>query len=191
MSSHRLTPRGARASEALVAANVLRLMARENLTLDEAALATDLDRRTLRSILHGKSRPQARTLYKLARGLNASVDELFEPAGRRWAELDRTCNRVAARVVRERPEMFADWTLAEFDELYSRVGVGGPLTEEGAVAAANAMNGRRELLTRAAVVLETDLGDLLREFIDLLFRRVAVGPHDKRCSAQPAVGRDA
>ena len=191
MSSHPTTPRGARASEALVGANVLRLMARLNLTLNDAAQATGLDRRTLRSILQAKSRPQARTLYKLARGLNASVDELFEPAGRRWAELDRKCNRVAARVVRERPEMFADWTLAEFDELYSRVGVGGPLTEDGAVAAANAMNRRRDLMTRAAVVLETDLGDLLCEFIELLFRRVAVSPPDDRPLPHSAISRNA
>jgi hypothetical protein len=45
------------------------------------------------------------------------------------------------------------------------------LTETGALAAAETMNQRRELLERVDLLLETSEADLLREFVAMLYRR--------------------
>jgi transcriptional regulator with XRE-family HTH domain len=154
-------------------ANLRRLMARLDMTLAEVVDATGLDERTVRSMLHGDTRPHARTLHKLAEGLGIDTDELFQDPYRtgHWA-FDKATNPQVALAIENRPELFADWTDADFAELYSRMAVGGELTEEGALAAATAMNARRELLYQVSVILETGDADVLREFIGILFRRV-------------------
>jgi len=153
-------------------ANVKRLMARLNMTLAEVVEATGLDERTVRSILRGTTRPHARTLHKLAAGLGIDPDELFQDPREGVAAFDRAANPAAAQVIDRYPHLFAKWTRADFEELYSRVAVGGELTEEGALASARAMNRRRELLTQVAVILESGEAELLREFIALLYRRI-------------------
>ena len=154
-------------------ANLRRLMARLDMTLQEVVDATGLDERTVRSMLHGDTRPHARTLHKLADGLGIDTDELFVDPYRssQWA-FDKATNPQVAIVIESQPELFADWTDADFAELYSRMAVGGELTEEGAVAAATALNARRDLLYQVSVVLETDQADVMREFIGILFRKV-------------------
>ena len=158
-------------------ANVRRIMAQLNMTQSQAAAATGLDERTLRSILHGDTQPHARTLHRLAEGLGVEVDELFhDPSlfvddSSASAAFDRATNPIAAEVVENHPKLFEHWAAADFDELFSRMAVGGELTEAGTLAAARAMNERRELMRQAAVVLESSEGDLLREFIQMLYRR--------------------
>jgi transcriptional regulator with XRE-family HTH domain len=151
-------------------------MVRLNLTLASVADATGLDERTIRSVLRGVTRPQTKTLHKIAAGLGVDADELFADPERPAAAFDRATNPAVAEVVARHPKLFAHWTAAELDELYSRVAVGGELTEAGAVAAAQAMNRRRELLKQASVILESAEGELLREFVTLLYRRVALSP---------------
>lgn len=154
-------------------ANIRRLMARFNMTLQQVVEATGLDERTVRSMAQGDTRPHARTLHKLAEGLGIDTDELFQdPFGAGNVEFDRATNPQVTQVIERHPEIFADWTDADFAELYSRVAVGGELTEEGALAAALAMNARREVLYQASVILETSEADILREFIGMMFRRV-------------------
>jgi transcriptional regulator with XRE-family HTH domain len=167
--------------------NLRRIMARLNMTLVDVVAATGVDERTIRSVLRGAGRPQAKTLHKLARGLGVDSDELFADAGGRQAAFDRHSNPAVAEAIDSHPQLFANWTAADFDELFSRVAVGGELTEEGAVAAAEEMNRRRQVLTQAALVLETAEADLLREFIAMLYRRVTVAP--QVLSADGADGR--
>lgn len=161
----------------LPGANVRRLMAQLNMTQSEAASATGLDERTLRSILQGDTQPHARTLHKLAGGLGVSVDELFQDPSQRSdgqysaSVFDRATNPVAAQAVDAHPKLFKGWTATDFDELFSRMAVGGELTEAGTLASARAMNERRELMHKVAVVLESSEGDLMRDFIDMLYRR--------------------
>ena len=157
-------------------ANVRRVMVRLNMKLAEVVEATGLDERTVRSILRGTTRPHARTLHKLASGLGINPDELFRDPRAQAAAFDRAANPAAARVIDAYPELFARWTPAEFEELFSRVAVGGELTEQGAVAAARAMNSRRELMKHVALILESGEAELLREFVDLLYRRVTTLP---------------
>ncbi|HMO86320.1 MAG TPA: helix-turn-helix transcriptional regulator, partial [Lacipirellulaceae bacterium] len=135
-------------------ANVRRLMARLNLTQAEVVAATGLDERTVRSLMRGAAQPHARTLHKFAAGLGIEIDELFRDLDAEAAALDRSTNPAVAAAVQQRPELFAGWTAAEFDELYSRVAVGGELTEAGAAAAAEAMNRRREVLQQVTLILE-------------------------------------
>jgi transcriptional regulator with XRE-family HTH domain len=154
-------------------ANIRRLMARLDMTLQQVVEATGLDERTVRSMSQGDTRPHARTLHKLAEGLGIDTDELFQdPFSVGNVEFDRATNPQVTEVIERHPEIFADWTDADFAELYSRVAVGGELTEEGALSAAIAMNARREVLYQASVILETNEADILREFIGMMFRRV-------------------
>lgn len=152
--------------------NVRRLMVREGLTLLEVVDATGLDERTIRSLLRGTTQPHARTLHKLAAGLGIDADELFVDPVEEATRFDYRANPTAANIVRRHPAQFADWTPADFAEYFSRVGVGGELTEEGALAYAAATNRRRELLTQVAVILESAESEHLSEIIAMLYRRV-------------------
>lgn len=158
---------------ALPGANIRRLMARFNMTMQDVIDATGVDERTLRSILHGKTRPHARTLHKLAEGLGIDSDELFQDVlFVENVEFDQATNPQVTAAIHNHPELFEDWTEAEFLELYSRVAVGGELTETGALTAATAMNDRRDLIYQVSVILETPQADVLRDFIGVLFRKV-------------------
>ena len=157
---------------ALHGENVRRLMVRQGLTLLEVVDATGLDERTIRSILRGTTRPHARTLHKLAAGLGIDADDLFVNPVEEATRFDRRANPAAARIVRRHPDVFASWTPGDFEEYFSRVGVGGELTEEGALAYAAATNRRRELMTQVAVILESAESEHLSDIVDMLYRRV-------------------
>ena len=148
-------------------------MARLDMTFQEVVEATGLDHRTLRCILQDSTRPHARTLHKLAEGLGVSADELFQdPYQSSPSAFDMATNPVAADVVDAHPETFARWTEADFEELFSRMAVGGELTEAGTLAAAEAMNARRQLMLEVAVILESSEAHLMRDFVAWLYRRV-------------------
>ncbi len=103
------------------------------------------------------------------------VDELFQnPALLAHRLFDQQCNPAVDELIAAEPDLFGDWSLAEFDELYSRFGTGGQLTGEGVRAAVAGMNRRRELLARATLLLESSQGDLLSAVIEVLYQRVAV-----------------
>jgi transcriptional regulator with XRE-family HTH domain len=170
MSSSALAPNR---DAAVLATNIRRLMARDGLTFEDVVQATGLDERTLRGLVRGTNRPHARTLHKLAAGLDVSADELFQgPAILPQRLFDRATNGTVEEVVSAHPDVFEGWTEAEFDELYSRVGSGGALNEAGVLAAGEAMNAKRAILRQVCVVLETSDADLLAEFVELLYRRV-------------------
>ncbi len=156
----------------LYGANVRRLMARLNLTQADVVAATGLDERTVRSLMRGNSQPHARTLHKFAAGLGVEVDELFHNPHDGAAAFDRATNPAVAEVIERHPEAFARWSAADFEELFSRVAVGGELTEAGALAAAQTMNRRRELMQQVALILESAEAEHLREFVAMLYRRV-------------------
>jgi transcriptional regulator with XRE-family HTH domain len=156
-----------------IATNLRRLMAREGLTYDDVVAASGLDERTIRGLARGTNNPHARTLHKLAAGLGVVMDELFRPIGfASPREFDRATNGLVEGVVAARPELFTDWTESDFDELYSRFGTGGALAEEGIAAAAEAQNAKRALWTQISVILETGDGELLAQFVEMLYRRV-------------------
>ena len=104
-------------------------MARDGLTFGDVVEATGLDERTVRGLVRGANNPHARTLHKFAQGLGISIDELFQPAGSRARQaFDRATNPLVQEVVAANAELFSAWSPADFDELYSQFGHGGPLT---------------------------------------------------------------
>lgn len=160
---------------AMVAFNLRRLMARDGLTFDDVVAATQLDERTLRAVARATSNPHARTLHKLALGLGIEIDELFR-APNRWSpqRFDRATNGLVQEAIDRNPDLFENWSEAEFDELFSRFGTGGQLTDSGVLAAAEAMNAKRETLRQVCVLLESGEAVLLAEFVELLYRRATV-----------------
>ncbi len=157
--------------------NLRRLIANLALTIDQVEAKSGVDRRTVLAILEGRRKPQPRTIHRLAEGLGVSTDEFFvEPAHLLFRQLDRQTNPIVEEVVESAPHLFADWTELDFDELLSRVGVGGPLTAEGVRAAAGDMNTKRELQEKLAVLLETGQGAMVRGVIELLYEQIVERP---------------
>jgi transcriptional regulator with XRE-family HTH domain len=158
-----------------IAVNIRRLMARDGLTFSDVVQATGLDERTVRGLVRGTNQPHARTLHKLAQGLTVPVDELFQPSvASPQRSFDRATNPVVECVIQTHPQMFRAWSHADFNELYSHFGAGGPLSEAGVFAAAEAINAKRSLLEQVCVILESSESELLSDFVKLLYRRVAV-----------------
>ena len=158
--------------------NLRRLMADRGLSIRQLAGKTGLDERTIRGILSGANRPQARTLHRLAEGLGTTVDELFlDPSQLLYRRFDRQTNPVVEEVMETHKELFAGWSEADFDELHSRVGTGGALTFEGALAAVHGMNRRRELHEKLDLHLESSQAELIRSLMEVLYNEVVA---DKR-----------
>lgn len=142
---------------------------------EEVVEATGLDARTVRGIARGDQRPHARTLHKLVEGLGVSTEELFAPpTGLSAAAFDAATNPAVDRVRNSHPAVFDGWAADDFAELASQFGVGGELTDTGALEKAKAINAKREVLRQTKVVLETSRGGLLAEFVQVLYERVCV-----------------
>jgi len=155
--------------------NLLRLMAAEGLSLRRLSERSGLNPRTIRGVLHGRRKPHARTLHRLAQGLRVDVAELFldpkEQPVRRYAQ---QTNPVVAEVVAAHPRLFLDWSEADFDELLSRVGTDGPLTAAGAIAAAEQMNRKRRLHGQLDVLLESGHAELVAALLEVIYQKVVI-----------------
>ncbi|MGA2619257.1 MAG: helix-turn-helix transcriptional regulator [Thermoguttaceae bacterium] len=157
--------------------NLLRLMAAGELSLHQVAQRTHLDERTVRGIARGTHQPHARTLHRLAEGMGVAVDEFFvDPAQLLYRRFDRRTNPVVEEVLQDQPELFEGWGEADFDELHSRVGTGGPLTPTGAMAAIEAINRRRDLHEKLDLLLESSLSGTVSGMLDLMHQQVVVEP---------------
>jgi transcriptional regulator with XRE-family HTH domain len=155
--------------------NLERLMARLDLSIAEVAERSGLDERTVRGILRGTNRPQTRSLHRLAEGLGVPVDEFFlDPARLLYRCFDHRTNPVVKDLVESRPKLFDGWGEADFDELHSRVGTGGPLTPEGAQAAAEEMNRKRRLHEKLDVLLESSQADVAAAMLETMYGKVVV-----------------
>ena len=153
-------------------ANLRRLMAQHGLTLHDVVDRCGVDERTVKGILAG-AKPHARTLHRVAAGLGVPVDELFQDAARlAHRAFDRQTNPLVDEVLARRPELFAGWTQADFDELYSRFGDGGALTAQGTLDAVIAMNHKRDIHQKVALLMESSEGELLSGLVELLYSRI-------------------
>ena len=154
--------------------NLRRLMADLGLTVSQVTEQTGVDQRTIKGVLDGTKKPQIRTFGRLAKGLGVSSDEFFvDPAQLLYRHFDEETNLVVEEVVQTHPEVFVGWTTADFEELHSRFGTGGPLTPEGALTAAQEMNGKRKLHEKLSVLLESSQAELVAEMVELLYQKVA------------------
>jgi transcriptional regulator with XRE-family HTH domain len=158
-----------------LADNVQRLMAHEGCTVEELARRCALSRATIKGILAGTQRPQARTLHRLAGGLGVDVDELFQnSATLAQRRFDRATNPAVEHFVRRHPQRFEDWLPDDFDELYSQFGTGGALTEEGVAAVAEKIDLKRRVHAQVDLILETAEAQLLEQMVEVLYRRVKI-----------------
>jgi transcriptional regulator with XRE-family HTH domain len=155
--------------------NVRRLMARRGMTLRQLVTASGLHERTVKAALHGDGKPHARTLHRLARGLEVATDELFQnPAATAVEQFNQHTNPEVDEVIRTQPALFADWTVADFEELYSHFGTGGALSAEGATQVALAINQKRVVHQKVALLLESGEAAVLRGLVDLLYQKIEV-----------------
>jgi transcriptional regulator with XRE-family HTH domain len=155
--------------------NLQRLLAAAGVSIRRLSELSGLDKRTIRGILKGDKKPQARTLNRLAAGLGVSVDELFvDPALLIYRRFDRLTNPMVEEAMAAHAELFDGWTQADFDELQSRVGMGGPLTMEGALGAVRLMNRKRELHGKLDVLLESTHADLSADILNALYDKVVL-----------------
>lgn len=155
--------------------NLLRLMAVGGLSVHAVAERSGLDERTIRGILSGGNKPHAQTLHRLAEGLGVAVDEFFlDPAQLLYRHFDRQTNPLVAEAIEMHGELFNGWTEADFDELHSRVGTGGPLTAEGALKVVRHMNHKRDLHEKLDLLLESSHADLAARILDVLYEGIVV-----------------
>jgi transcriptional regulator with XRE-family HTH domain len=161
--------------------NLQRLLAAAGMSLEQVALSSGLDKRTIRGILNGAKKPHTRTLHRLAAGLGVSVDELFiDPAQLLYRRFDRLTNPMVEEVLANNHKLFEGWTQADFDELHSRVGMGGPLTIEGTLCAVRLMNRKRELHGKLDVLLESSQSEVAADILSVLYDKIAIRP--QRCT---------
>jgi transcriptional regulator with XRE-family HTH domain len=155
--------------------NLRRLMATLGLSIEQVIATSRLNRRTVQRILDGSHKPHSRTLHRLAAALGVSASELFvDPAQLVYRQFDRQTNPMVEEAIERQPALFADWTEADFDELHSRVGAGGPLTIEGALQAVRAMNDNREAHEKLSLLLESSQAELIREILRVMYQKVTV-----------------
>lgn len=158
-----------------LASNVRRIMARSGLTLKQVVEATGLCERTVKGLLSGRSKPHARTLRRLACGLGVSTDELFQNPSLLVHQLfDHRTNSAVDEIVGSHPQWFDGWTDVDFAELYSHFGTGGALTETGATSVVLAMNRKRNVQQKVALLLESSEAELLTGLVDLLYQKIVV-----------------
>ncbi|MBN2581405.1 MAG: helix-turn-helix transcriptional regulator [Pirellulales bacterium] len=156
-------------------ANLARLMAAAGLSVQDAAERTGVDQRTIRGILSGTQKAHSRTLHRLAEGLRVSVDEFFlDPVHLLYRRFDRWTNPLVEEVIEEHPEWFDHWTEADFDELHSHIGAGGPLTREGVAQVAERINRKRCLHEKLDVLMESSHAEVAGGILDLLYEKIAV-----------------
>ncbi|MCA9103202.1 MAG: helix-turn-helix transcriptional regulator [Planctomycetales bacterium] len=175
-----------------IAANVRRLMARDGLTVAELSRRTGLAQRTLKDVLAGgRRRPHARTLHRLASGLNVSVEDLLcENVSTQAGRFDRQTNPLVEELIAAEPHWFAGWTEDDFDELYSRFGTGGAQTIDGVRQAAQRMLLHRDVHERVAVVLESSLSDVLVGIVNSLHDKVVLSTPQRDTRARSSMDVD-
>lgn len=150
--------------------NLRRLLAQRGLTIAEVAQLADLHRRTVQAVLNDSGKPHPKTIHRLAEAFRVAADEFYvEPSQLLYRQFDQETNPIVAEVVEARRGLFDGWTAGDFDELHSRFGTGGALTQEGVVTAAEEMNLHRALHDKLAVLLESSHKQLAQKMLELLY----------------------
>jgi hypothetical protein len=88
-------------------------------------------------------------------------------------------------IVKANRSTFSNWSEADFDELYSRFGTGGQLTEDGVLQVAHAMNTKRDVWRQVSVILESGEAELLSQFVGVLYGRVTATTYAGQPAAAP------
>lgn len=158
---------------------------------EDLAQRAGVSRTTLHHIERGAvQKPRATTLSRLGSVLDIEPDAWHttsapaavpRPApddlpGDAATQFDQQTNPVVAEVAAQHPQLFRGLTAADWEALVSQVGVGGGLTSEGVVEAAQRLQDDRETLTKLRSILQTHLRDSARQLIGALYDTVAIAP---------------
>lgn len=92
----------------------------------------------------------------------------------------RQTNPLIDEVYSRNKKPFRGWTEADWNELYSQHGNGGPLTESGVIAAAEEINTLRDMRTKFEVVARSEHVNTLKLFLDSLYSQVKMATKQKR-----------
>lgn len=95
-------------------------------------------------------------------------------------QFDRETNPLVAAVAAQHPTLFQRFTASDWEALVSQVGVGGGLTPEGVLAAAQRLHDDRETLSKLRSILQTHLRDSARQLVGALYDTVAITPPTPR-----------
>lgn len=143
---------------------------------DQSRLAREagISRTTLSQLENGKGpEPRPSTVGKVSQALGlppAWWDQDRDAA----SAFDRATNPEVQAVADRHPEIFANLTSTDWEELHSVFGTGGALTEEGVLTQVARLQEKRELIRQLEVVLETHLGEAATAMIRGLYERVVL-----------------
>jgi transcriptional regulator with XRE-family HTH domain len=177
-----------------LANKIARLVEEKGWNQEDFARATQLNRHTVRQILHGgpKRRLRNATVSQCAEALGLTVSEL------RNLPLDRLLPRMhgkpaaddeSLKLLRERaalPELVgwlernsdraAELRPEEVQELLELQAPGGPLVKLGVDACVELIERRRRLVCRVKEIAGTEYIDFLEQFVKLIYEKVKPGP---------------
>lgn len=166
--------------------------------IDTLADQAGLSRTTVHNLESGRTTtPRAPTLKKLARAFRTTVaDLLAAPAGptppgpttgtaqddaeRARQQLDRQTNPLVDEAYAERPRLFDSWTQENWNELFSHVGMGGPMTREGVIDTAIRINRKRQTQRQLEIIMETDLAEVAARMVDALYTMIEAPDPERR-----------
>ena len=167
---------------------IARLVQERGWNLEEFARHAELNRLTVRSIIHGgQRRLHNATVAACARALGLGVDDLRRlplerlllrmhgpaPPRESMRRLYEAASQPELAAWMERhPERAARLAPDEIDELLSLQGTGGPLTPIGVAQAVERVERKRRLLDQAAIVASTEYIDVLEAMVALMYEKV-------------------
>lgn len=146
-------------------------MVDQGFNLGALSAMTGVDQRTLQHIWDCDRKTGRSTLSKLAKGLGVDAAALLVDRRSPLEQFDRQTNPVAAAYIDAHPRVVQDWEPGDYADFLSRVGKGGPQTDEGAAASAKRINLRRTLVEKLGVLLETPSAAAVRGVIESLYAR--------------------
>lgn len=92
------------------------------------------------------------------------------------SRFDRETNPCVAQVFAEAPGLFQGFTAADWDELYSCMGMGGALTTNGVRDQVARIGRKKQLIRKLDILLETHYSEVAAALLETLFRQVQIVP---------------
>lgn len=173
---------------------------RRGWTRGELARRARLSRTTLFYLEQGTQQPRLSTLQRLADTLDLDFETLISdsfaslpqtppppippitpppenlgfPLPSESSEYDRETNPAVSQVLAESPEVFTEFSPADWQELYSCMGMGGALTPDGVRDQAAHITRKKQLLHKLEILLETHYSEVAATLLDALYQQIQI-----------------
>jgi hypothetical protein len=173
--------------------NFTGLLRRRSLSVEQFCATTQLPRKAVNRWLHrGANRLETGTLTKLSTYFSIDppsawfkTDLLRENGPTHVNPIDLQTNPAIARVRQEKPELFYNFTQAEWQEIYSLRGTGGELTTEGVEISAIWIAEKREARRKFEALLETSKRESLMLIIDAFYKETEIPLQHQNLKSPP------